>query len=224
MNIHDFYRPFQLHFRRKRMAKFRELFGIHDEQRILDVGGTPFNWALIDEKPKVVLLNVEATSEPDTERFTFVQGDARALPYDSGEFELVYSNSVIEHVGSFEDQKRFAQEIRRTGAAYYVQTPYKWFPIEPHFITLGVQFLPFAIKRKLLKWFSVWGLMTRPSQETTDAFIREIRLLTVKEMRQLFPDAEIHVERLLFLTKSIMAVKRPQPRVETPAEPATASR
>jgi hypothetical protein len=207
MNIHDVYRPILLHFRRKRMAQFVDMFSIQDRTQLLDVGGSTFNWQMIDREPKVTILNIDLPKDRDSEQFTFVQGDARALPYSDKEFGLVYSNSVIEHVGGPEDQKRFAEEVRRVGASYYVQTPYKYFFVEPHFITVGLQWLPFFIKRRLLRWCSVWGLITRPTQAEVDALIREIRLLTIHDMKSLFPDATILIERWLFIPKSIIAVK-----------------
>jgi len=211
MNIHSVYKPFQLYFRRKRMAQFVDLFGIQDHTEILDVGGAPVNWHMIERRPKVILFNLDSSADTGDGRFTFVKGDGRDLPYEDQQFKVVYSNSVIEHVGGPEDQQRFADEIRRVGAAYYVQTPNKYFPVEPHFITLGLQWLPFFIKRKLVRWCSVWGLVTRPSQVTVDEFIHSIRLLSIKDMKRLFPDAHIVVEHFLFMTKSIIAVKLEQP-------------
>ena len=38
---------------------------------------------------------------------------------------------------------------------------------------------------------------------------REINLLSARELQRLFPDAEIHRERVAGLTKSIIAVRRP---------------
>jgi len=49
-----------------------------------------------------------------------------------GEFDLVFSNSVIEHVGDFERMRQFVHEARRVAKSYWIQTPSKWFPIEPH--------------------------------------------------------------------------------------------
>src|SRR5262245_46754470 len=109
MNIHSIYAPFLRFFRRRRMAQFVEMFGVRDDMRILDVGGAPIVWELIDQRPKVILLNIDTSVNHSDGRFTFVQGDARDLPYDDGEFRIVYSNSVIEHVGGPEDQERFAE-------------------------------------------------------------------------------------------------------------------
>lgn len=129
------------------------------------------------------------------------------MPYRSGQFGLAFSNSVIEHVGGWEDQRRFAAEIRRVGRSYWVQTPNRWFPVEPHLIGVFIHFLPFRIQRKLVRWFTVWGWVNKPSQQQIDDFIRDTRLLTEREMRALFPDAQIYYERVLFLfKKSFIAV------------------
>lgn len=207
MDIHRVYRFFERVFRRKRMAQFVELFGIRDRDEILDIGGLTRNWRMISQRPKIVLLNLDPTAQADDKQFQFVQADARDLPYPDKHFRTVYSNSVIEHVGDATQQQRFADEIRRVSDGYYVQTPNKYFPIEPHFLTLGLHALPRGIKRKLLRWMSVWGLMTRPSQPQVDDMMDSIRLLSTRDMKRLFPDAQIIFERLLFLKKSIIAVR-----------------
>ena len=58
-----------------------------------------------------------------------------------------------------------------------------------------------------MRYFSVWGLVTRPSQAEVDAFIDSIRLLTKENMQQLFPDAVIIEEKVLGLTKSLIAMR-----------------
>ncbi len=181
--------------------------------RIIDVGGYEFNWTLIDAKPSILLVNLE--NENWTKgHFQKVQGDGRSLPYPDNSFDIAYSNSVIEHVGDFKDQIAFANEIRRVASKYYVQTPNKWFFIEPHLIALLVHFLPFSVTRKLVRRFSIWGLVVKPDQAHVDRFLKSIRLLGKKEMRMLFPDADIIEERFLGMTKSIIASRRGRPSQE----------
>lgn len=216
MNIHTIYGWFQPYFRRRRAQLFHTLMPVTPGQTILDVGGYHTFWTYMDCDNPVECLNVHEPrfKQPLPERFKYVVGDGRALPYPNGHFELAFSNSVIEHVGGWEDQQRFAAEIRRVGRSYWVQTPNRWFPVEPHLIGAFVHFLPFRLQRRLVRWLTVWGWVNKPSQQQIDDFISDIRLLTEREMRTLFPDAEIHYERVLFFfKKSFIAVRAvPQAR------------
>lgn len=186
------------------MRQFRHLFGFTAETRILDVGGYEFKWTILGFFPCVTLLNL---SLPRESNFTWVVADGRYLPFKDGAFELVYSNSVIEHLGNFEDQRLFAAECRRVGQNYYVQTPNKWFFIEPHLITPFIHWLPRRIQGLLLRNFTVWGCITRPTSQYCESFMNEIRLLDKSELQRLFPNAEIRHERFFWLSKSVMAVK-----------------
>src|SRR5438445_13817496 len=118
------------HFRTRRMRRFAREFGVTNDTRILDVGGTPLNWSFVASHPLVTIVNLPG--EPLDRRFAWVWGDGRALPFADGSFDIVFSNSVIEHVGDTESHRRFAEEIARVGRAYWVETPNRWFPIEPH--------------------------------------------------------------------------------------------
>lgn len=209
--IHAFYRPFNLFFRRKRMARFVRAFGVSNGTRILDLGGHPFNWSLVPLFPNVTMLNIrnELGARPPTrpgQRMIYYDGGR--VPFPDASFDICYSNSVIEHVGDEQEIEEFASEVRRLAPRYYVQTPNRWFPIEPHFICLFIHWLPVGIQRRLIRWVSVWGWITRPPQARIDELIKGIRLLTFREMQALFPDADIVRERFLGFTKSIIAMKR----------------
>ena len=154
----------------------------------------------------LTIVNLEKMAE-DRDNIQFTAGDARALAYQDGAFEIAYSNSVIEHVGTWEDQVRFAAEIRRVGQRYYVQTPYKWFPIEPHFVAPLIHYLPKSIQRHLT-WLGAWYWTVKPDRKGIDSYIDEIQLLDVRQMKTLFPDAEILRERFGGMTKSLIAVRR----------------
>ena len=206
MHILSIYKTFQKRFRPLRMRRFVELFGVRDTSRILDVGGTDDNWAYIEQKPRLTIVNLEKMAA-DRDNIQFTAGDARALSYQDKSFEIAYSNSVIEHVGTWEDQVRFAAEIRRVGQRYYVQTPYKWFPIEPHFVAPFIHYLPKSIQRHLT-WAGAWYWTVKPDRKGIDSYIDEIQLLDIKQMKTLFPDAEILRERFCGMTKSLIAVRR----------------
>ena len=157
--------------------------------------------------PRVTLANIMRAKVRDP-RFEYVELDARHIPMPDKSYDIAYSNSVIEHVGNFSDQLAFAQEVRRIAPRYFVQTPNKWFPIEPHFVCLGIHWLPPAVFKRVVRWLSLWGWMVKAPQTEIDKHVDSIRLLSIDEMRQLFPDAEIVRERFLLFTKSIVAIKR----------------
>jgi hypothetical protein len=206
MNIHKIYAPIARYFRTKRMREFVSIFRVGDRTSIIDVGGTEFNWELIDKQPRVLLVNFD-DEEWEKDRLRKIKGDGRHLQIADNSFDIAYSNSVIEHVGGWDDQVAFSKEIRRVAPSYYVQTPNARFFIEPHLLAPFLHFLPRGTQRRLVRYFSVWGLVTRPSQAEVDAFIDSIRLLTKENMQQLFPDAVIIEEKVLGLTKSLIAMR-----------------
>lgn len=191
---------------------FHRMITIADGDRILDVGGYHWFWREMDCENPVTCLNLRI---PDTageapSQFTYVRGDARHLPCAEQAYDVVFSNSVIEHLGSYDDQRRFASEIRRVGRSYWVQTPNRSFPIEPHLVAPFIHYLPVRIQRHLIRWLTLWGLVSRPTRKQIDDFLAEVRLPTEREMRDLFPDAHIVAERFLGLKKSLIAVKAVQ--------------
>jgi hypothetical protein len=207
MDMHRIYAPFQRYFRSRRMRRFEAIFDPAPTTRIIDVGGYQFNWTLIAATPQIELVNLEDEDRRDG-RFHKVRGDGRRLAYADGSFDIAYSNSVIEHVGDLGDQDAFAAEIRRVAPRYYVQTPNRWFVIEPHLIAAGIHLLPRRLMRRLVRWLSVWGWVERPDQAAIDTLLGSIRLLDRERMAQLFPDAEIHRETFLGMTKSLIAIRR----------------
>jgi len=211
MNIQNLYRPFFKYFRTKRMRKFWEQFRLTPQTRVLDVGGTFFNWTLLSNPPRLTMANIVPNMARDTSLcITEVIADGRFLPFKENAFDVVYSNSVIEHLFTFENQRQFAAECKRVGSRYYVQTPNRRFPIEPHYIAPFVHWLPPKIQRYFIHNFTIRGLLAGRSQRARgdlDALIEEIRLLDQQELEQIFPEAEIWQERVLGITKSLIAVK-----------------
>jgi ubiquinone/menaquinone biosynthesis C-methylase UbiE len=209
MNIHSVYAPFQRWFRPRRISRLQEMLPVLQEPnaRILDVGGSPGWWAdLAPASRDVTVLNLDDRLRDAcvAAGLRFVCGDARALPFADGEFDLVFSNSVIEHVGSLSDQQRFASEVMRCGQAVYCQTPNRWFPVEPHLIGLFIHWLPIEFQPSMVRWFTVWGWVTRPSPEKVRAFLASTRLLTRAEIEQLFPGAKRADEVIFGMTKSFV--------------------
>ena len=200
------------YFRSRRMRRFVRDLGVNHQTRILDVGGTPFNWELLDVRPRLTIVNMPRAREAFDQHYSCAFADGRALPFADASFDIVFSNSVIEHVGDAERQRRFADEIARVGRAYWVQTPNRWFPVEPHLLTPFLHFLPAPLQRRVARKFTVWALIERPSPDRWEYYIehylRDIRLLEAADLQRLFPGAEIVRERLLGLTKALIAVKR----------------
>lgn len=200
-------------FRRKRFARFLELVNTCKTRsiRILDIGGTQRFWevmGLADSEHHITTLNL-FTEERRHDNIEIVVGDARCLhQFDDHQFDVVFSNSAIEHLFSFEGQKQMAAEVRRLGPKYFVQTPNYYFPVEPHFLFPGFQFLPFGSRVWLLRHFRLgWYDQRVDDPDQLRDLVREIRLLTKRELRILFPDASIFSERVAGLTKSYIAVR-----------------
>jgi hypothetical protein len=190
-------------WREGRYRLFEELCRVQPTDRIIDVGA---GWGAALERFNDVnpIVAVDLTPDPtspwlSTPNVTVATADGTALPFTDREFDVAFSNSVIEHVPP-ERQQAFANEISRVANRYWVQTPNRYFPIEPHYQVPLFQFLPDRVRRWLNSRFTL-GWQGKGEWE-------EITLLGAGDMRRLFPDAEIHRERVLGLTKSLIAVRR----------------
>jgi hypothetical protein len=212
MNIHTLYRRVSPWFRRGRMRRFEQTLAPAHGERLLDVGGTPSFWQEYTADNPITLLNQSAIgwpAEAAARRFTTVIGDGCALPFADASFDVVLSNSVIEHVGTWERQQAFAGETRRVGRRLWIQTPAREFFIEPHLVAPFIHWLPRKAQRRLIRNFTLRGWMDRPTVQQVEEFLAEVRLLTFDEMRTLFPDCTILRERFLGMTKSYIAVRPP---------------
>src|SRR5690348_13846366 len=163
------------------MAQFVAKLGITAETRVLDVGGSPDTWQSLDVRPRVTLLNMPRTREELAAADSWVAADGRALPFRDGAFDIVFSNSVIEHVGDAESQRRFAREVARVGRSYWVQTPNRWFPVEQHLLTPLVHWFPRAWQRAVVPRFTVWSAIHPVDQDRPrfylDHYLSDVKLL-----------------------------------------------
>lgn len=196
-------------FRQKRFAFFQSLLSrLERPVHILDIGGTEDYWRVmgmdVEDKVFITLLNLtqENVSVPN---MSSMAGDARDIKVKDADFDVVFSNSVIEHVGSYKDQLQMAKEVRRVGRRYFVQTPNKYFPLEPHFLFPFYQFLPRMIQIWLLRNFRLGWFPKTPDAIKAREIIESIRLLNKSEFAALFPKASIYEEKALGLTKSFVA-------------------
>ena len=192
--------------RKERFKLFEEFASRFNNPKILDVGGTQSFWSKAnfskEKESHIVLSNLEPT-ETTSANFISHVGDATNMKeFEDNSFDIIFSNSVIEHVGDFGKQKDMADEIRRLGKAYFVQTPNKYFPIEPHFLFPFFQFLPKLFKIFLIMHFRLGWFKKEPNKQKASKLSSSIRLLSKKELRLLFPEGKISEEKFLFLTKS----------------------
>lgn len=199
-------------WRRKRFAVFYELIrDIPKPVKILDAGGTENFWVQmgIDSGDvDITLLNTEPISTT-LKNISYIKGDARDLSrFGDNEFDVVFSNSVIEHVGRFDEQKKMADEITRTGKKYYVQTPNYYFLVEPHFLFPLFQFLPRGVQRFLVMKFRMGWFEKCKTKKQADEIIDSIHLLSEEQVRKLFPEGKIVKEKLFGLTKSFLIISK----------------
>ena len=217
--LQDYENPNSLasRFRRARtrhvIGLIRTVFAERGACRIVDLGGRPEYWSMIDReildgcKVHITTVNQEAQAPVDDPLFDQRTGDATAFDAEDGAFDIAHSNSVIEHVGDWGQMERFAAETRRLAPRYYVQTPYFWFPVEPHLSAPFVHWMPEP-------WRARWllrrghGFVDRiESMAASMRAVQDARLLDKTMMRHLFPDAHMQDERVAGLTKSLMAIR-----------------
>jgi hypothetical protein len=202
-------RSLAVEFRRKRFAFFQSLLSrLERPVHILDIGGTETYWKTMglatDDQVFITLLNL-ADDHVTMPHITSIIGDARSIQAGDHSFDIVFSNSVIEHVGSYQDQKQMANEVKRVGKRYFVQTPNKFFPLEPHFLFPLFQFLPVKVRIRLLQTFNLGWFKKTPDVIQARKIVESIRLLGKDEFCKLFPDAVIYEEKVIGLTKSFVA-------------------
>ncbi len=176
--------------RARREDLFQRLIVPRPGERAVDIGCGAGGLAAADTGLDVT--GVDRAERPGYPGARFVQADAARLPFGDGEFDIAYSNSVVEHLPPA-SRDAYARELRRVAQRWFVQTPSRAFPVEPHALLPFVHWLPRPLGRAL------WRLGV--SGDPYD----EIELLGARELRALFPDAVIVRERVGPLTKSLVA-------------------
>jgi hypothetical protein len=178
--------------------------------RILDVGGTNQFWEQRGwaERNDVQIVTLNLTAEAQQhENVIPLAGDATDLSqFADHSFEVIFSNSVIEHLFTFENQRRMASEVQRVGKAYWVQTPNFWFPMEPHFHTVGWQWMPLDMRISLIRHrrFGWRGPCSDPQKARE--LVSEVRLMTGGELKTIFPEAKLVPEKFMGFNKSWIVI------------------
>lgn len=197
------------HLRQRRFHRFETLAAtLPRPLRILDVGGTNGFWEQRGWAERadvqITLVNVRAQPHIHFNIKSTVGSATNLIDYADQSFDVVFSNSVIEHLRTTGAQAAMASEVRRVGRAFWVQTPNFWFPIEPHFLCPGWQWLPECTRVALLRRRRVGWRGPCPDPAQAREAVREIRLLRRRELRRLFPGATITAERWHGLCKSFI--------------------
>ncbi|HEX4077255.1 MAG TPA: methyltransferase domain-containing protein [Rhizomicrobium sp.] len=206
--------------RRRRSSHLKSLIDFiharHGSVRILDLGGRRVYWAMFDESwlaarnVHVTLVNRadEVARMRQQARFTILAGDACHLPqFADNSFELSHSNSIIEHVGGWERMEAFARESRRLAPFCYLQTPYFWFPVEPHFLAPFYHWLPESWRAKILLRMKLGHYRRAADMGEAMRIIRGAILLDRAQLAHFMPDARIGFEWLGPLPKSLIAIR-----------------
>jgi SAM-dependent methyltransferase len=206
-------------FRAARIAKLKLLVGQclseRSKCRILDIGGTYGFWNVWRNEldwntTEVVCVNLNPAHADEGKQgtnITMIKGDARHLPQIAdGEFDIVFSNSVIEHVGLWRDMQSMANEIRRVGKHHLVQTPNYWFPIEPHARTPFLHWLPEPLAYRIVMWRKCGFWSKAKTVSDAVATVQSAKMIDFNQMQSLFPDSQIERERFLGFTKSLIAI------------------
>jgi hypothetical protein len=193
--------------RARRWAALGERFPDLAEMRVVDLGGVVRGWELSPLRPlEVVTINL-FPQEATAAWMRTVVGDACDPPESlrRERFDLVYSNSVIEHVGGHWRREAFAEATHALADHHWVQTPYRYFPLEPHWLFPLFQFLPLRGRAEVTRH---WPL-GRHAPILSDAISTSmtVELLSETDMRHYFPESEIVRELTLRLPKSLIAVK-----------------
>jgi len=208
--------------RRKRMLLLSKLVGDKRCLRILDLGGTREFWIangkfLPDGSiSSVDLINQNFDLDSDQTETTFKIhshiGDIRSFAnLPNTNYDLVFSNSAIEHVGNLRDQLAVSEVVRKAGKYHFVQTPARRFPVEPHFHVPFFQFLPLWLKTFLHQRFGCGFMGREPRWLEARIACENTRLLSRRELEHLFPGSRIVPERVLGLVKSWMVTNLPDP-------------
>lgn len=206
-------------FRAKRIGLLLEMMKVvhaeHGLVNVIDIGGTEQYWKIVPEdflrefNVKITIVNLPGTAtQKDHDFFTFTEADGCDLTsiHDKS-FHIAHSNSVVEHVGDWERMTRFAREVSRVSQRYFVQTPNYWFPIEPHFMTPFIHWLPRPMRVWLVLRFALGNMSRANSVDQAVRIVESARLLNKKMFAELFKDADVTTETYLGLSKSFIATR-----------------
>lgn len=200
-----------LKFRRNRFRLYQELTAtLSRPYTVLDVGGTEEFWMTMGYLPSsdftICIVNLSESSKPSYDNVELLKADACNLrQFGERQFDVVFSNSVLEHVGDASRRQQMASEILRVGRRYFVQTPNRYFPIDPHFPFPFFQFYNRNIQALLLRTLPLAWVGKIKNKEHSLEVADSVSLIGRREFESLFPGCYIFHERVFGLTKSFVA-------------------
>jgi hypothetical protein len=197
--------------RARRWDWFSSQFPNIGAMSVIDLGGTAEAWLRAPIRPASVhVVNVEPEpAEPPADWIRADQGDACDLPEHirTTTYALVFSNSVLEHVGGHSQRGRFAEAVHKLANLHWIQTPYRYFPIEPHWLFPGFQFLPLTVRAELSQRWPLVHTRSADRRAALEAALG-VELVSRAEMAYLFPSSVIRAEHFAGLPKSLVAIKK----------------
>jgi SAM-dependent methyltransferase len=201
--------------RARKLELFDKIMNPTSPMKLLDVGAQihPDNnevRQLIDIYPwkdNISVVNISAEHVATIKRYypqiEAVVGDACELPWPDKSFDVVYSNAVIEHLGSFEKQKRMAAEIMRVGKRWFVTTPNRWFPFEFH---MRLPLVTWLFGDGYLRIGNIISYNHLRGRYMIGVKRSDLRLMSASELRKCFPGSNIIKQRVTFMAETLIAV------------------
>ncbi|MBL1214837.1 MAG: hypothetical protein HND52_15880 [Ignavibacteriae bacterium] len=184
------------------LSKIKNLNSVNTQ--IIDIGGSNYFWETLGKEDHInfnlTLVNKEKNH---IKGFKGIIADAANLQFiKNNAFDLCFSNSVIEHLPTFDEQKQMAESILRIAPYHFIQTPAYIFPVEPHFLFPFFHWLPEFIRIKLLQNFRLGWYEKLPEFHRAETLVKSIRIMKKRELKKMFPGSHIITEYVLFLPKS----------------------
>lgn len=210
-------------FRKRRVARLNGIIADHvaakGHCRLLDMGGTTGFWRVWRDELDfanltVTCVNLADVKQEDTGDLPVIArvGNACAMPeFEDNAFDVVFSNSVIEHVGLWSNKVAFAREARRLAPSHLIQTPNFWFPVDPHSRFAFLHWLPRPVVYRVHMAMRTGFYPKTVDLDEAMTYTEDADMLDRRQMAHLFPDAEIESETFMLMTKSLLAVRHQKP-------------
>ncbi len=201
--------------RARKLELFNQIMSPAKDMKLLDVGAqinpnSHEEYQLIDTYPwkhNFAVVNIsEEHISAIKKRYPEVKAvvcDACELPWPDKSFDVVFSNAVIEHLGSFERQKTMAAEIMRVGKRWYVTTPNRWFPFEFHMRLPLVTWLP---GKSYLRIGNIISYNHLRGKYMFGGKRSDLRLMSAGELEKCFPGSKIIKQRVTFMAETLIVV------------------